>query len=70
MSQKHAEILTRDGICYISDLGSTNGTFLNGNEVLGDPIEIINGDKIEIGQLLFIYVTENAVKEEENGAED
>lgn len=65
MSQRHAEIIVRDDVCYLSDLNSTNGTFLNGNEVSGDPIEIINGDKLDIGQLSFIFVS----NKEEEGAE-
>ena len=60
MSQRHAAFLWRDGACFLQDLGSTNGTFLNGNAVQGDPIELLNGDKIDIGQLSFIFVTEDA----------
>lgn len=60
LSQKHAAFLWRDGVCYLQDLGSTNGTFLNGNRAEGDPIELLNGDKIELGQLSFIFVTEDS----------
>lgn len=58
LSQKHTAFLWRDGSCYLQDAGSTNGTFLNGNKAEGDPIELLNGDKIEVGQLSFIFVTE------------
>ncbi len=58
MSSRHAEIIVREGVHYLNDLESTNGTFLNGDKVTGDPIEILNGDKIEIGQVTFIFVTE------------
>jgi len=64
MSQRHAEILFREGVYYLSDLGSTNGTLLNGNSVLGDPIELLNGDKLEIGQLMFIFMTDGDGGEE------
>lgn len=59
LSQQHAAFLWRDGVCYLQDAGSTNGTFLNGNRISGDPIELLNGDRIDIGQLSFIYVTED-----------
>ena len=59
MSQRHAEIIVRDGVCYISDMGSTNGTFINGNELSGEPLELLNGDKLQVGQLSFIFVTDS-----------
>ncbi len=58
LSQKHAAFLWRDGVCYLQDMGSTNGTSLNGEKVSGDPVELLNGDRLDIGQLSFIFVTE------------
>ena len=43
---------------YLHDLGSTNGTMLNGEAVQGDPIELISGDRISFGQVSFIYITD------------
>ncbi len=60
LSTVHAEILLEDGFCFLKDMGSTNGTLLNGERVEGDPIELINGDKISFGQLTFIFVTDKA----------
>ena len=60
LSTVHAEILLEDGYCFLKDMGSTNGTLLNGEKVEGDPIELINGDKISFGQLTFIFVTDKA----------
>ncbi|MDD6308144.1 MAG: FHA domain-containing protein [Clostridia bacterium] len=62
LSQRHASFIWRNGVCYLQDAGSTNGTFLNGEKVEGDPIELLNGDKIELGQLSFIFVTEGKEK--------
>lgn len=48
ISRQHAEIaLTRQGYT-IRDMGSKNGTFLNGQPVFGEPQMIHNGDEIGI----------------------
>jgi pilus assembly protein CpaF len=47
VSRKHAQIVTRDGAFFVHDLGSTNGTRLNGKLVEGEqPLRA--GDVIEI----------------------
>jgi len=48
VSRRHARIDLRDGRFYVSDLGSTNGTLVNGEEVTGEaPLE--SGDEILLG---------------------
>lgn len=47
VSPLHATIEERDGLFYISDLGSETGTRVNGSDVFEQQIE--GGDKIEIG---------------------
>ncbi len=50
ISRKHAQIEQRDGQCFIKDLGSLNGTFLNGRR-LGDEASPLNeGDEVTIGR--------------------
>lgn len=47
VSRKHAQIVIRDGTLFVHDLGSTNGTRLNGKLVEGEqPLQ--KGDVIEI----------------------
>ncbi len=47
VSRRHAEIRASGGRYEIADLGSTNGTFLNGEEVR--TAELSDGDRITLG---------------------
>jgi FHA domain-containing protein len=46
-SRKHAQLKLRDGVWTLTDLGSTNGTRLNGHTIQSR--ELADGDKITIG---------------------
>lgn len=47
VSRRHAVISLRDGVASIEDLGSTNGTFVNGEKV--SKMALHEGDRILIG---------------------
>lgn len=47
-SQLHARLFVKDGILYVEDLGSTNGTYLNTRKVSG-PMAMKHGDRLKIG---------------------
>ena len=49
VSRKHAKITTDDKVVTIQDLGSTNGTFLNGVR-LERPRRLTVGDIVRIGE--------------------
>jgi pSer/pThr/pTyr-binding forkhead associated (FHA) protein len=50
ISRLHARLtLDADGVCAIEDLGSTNGTFLNGLRISAPEVLSV-GDTIELGQ--------------------
>jgi hypothetical protein len=51
-SSIHARIYRRDGTLWVEDLGSTNGTWLNG-ERLGAPSKVDRGDLVQVGGTVF-----------------
>jgi len=69
VSRKHAKITTDDHVVTIQDLGSTNGTFVNGEKVR--KAELKDGDRILIGTSIIkmVYVegdaTSNNISETE-----
>jgi pSer/pThr/pTyr-binding forkhead associated (FHA) protein len=52
VSQLHARVFTRDGILYVEDLGSTNGTYLN-NGAVTSAVPMKRGDRLKIGSTLL-----------------
>lgn len=66
LSRLHAEVKLEAGRVILRDLGSTNGTLVNGRLVRGRAIEVRSGDQIEIGPLRFsVLQSELAVAREE-----
>ena len=53
-SSRHAKITRQGRSVMIEDLGSTNGTYLNG-EALTGPQPLHDGDRIRIGDSEFTY---------------
>ncbi len=53
-SSRHARIELTAGHAVIEDLGSTNGTFINGEQLEG-PVSLRAGDQIAIGDTVFEY---------------
>lgn len=49
VSQLHARVFRRDGELFIEDLGSTNGTYLNGKQVSVTSV-IRKGDRLQVGR--------------------
>ena len=61
VSRRHAQLQVARGVVYVNDLGSVNGTFLNGNRIKNDGIEVRAGDDIDVGNTR-ITVTEMAAQ--------
>ena len=56
MSTKNSRIFKVSGKFYLEDLGSTNGTYLNGSPLSNSAVELLDGDKISIGRVNFLFV--------------
>ena len=57
ISRAHAKIKVRAGRCYISDLGSTNCTYVNGVKLSPNQEVILSkGDKIKISDEEFEFL--------------
>ena len=55
VSRKHAALQIINGNLMVSDLGSSNGTQLNGNRLnMRQPHMILNGDTIQVGQVKIV----------------
>lgn len=54
ISRKHARIYREGVVFLVEDLGSSNGTFLNGEKVL-QPTELRVSDKVEVGDQVFRF---------------
>jgi pSer/pThr/pTyr-binding forkhead associated (FHA) protein len=52
VSQVHCRIFVRDGSVFAEDLGSTNGTWVNGSRAVGQmPARL--GDRIQVGNVVM-----------------
>jgi hypothetical protein len=52
VSQLHARVFLRDGQAFVEDLGSTNGTYLNGNRVT-NAVPMQKGDTVQTGKTVL-----------------
>ena len=55
VSRRHCAFLNRGGKIYVADLGSTNGTFLKGEELLTEKL-LSTGDLIKVGSAIFKFL--------------
>jgi FHA domain len=58
ISRRHARIIVRGAQYLVEDLGSANGTIINGNKRLDpqEPYQLNNGDVIKIGETTLKFV--------------
>jgi hypothetical protein len=48
VSRRHARVVTDAGGVIVEDLGSSNGTYVNGERISG-PVEVATGDEVQLG---------------------
>ncbi len=56
MSMRNSRIFKVSDKFYLEDLNSTNGTYLNGKPLGDSAVELLDGDKISIGRVNFLFV--------------
>ncbi len=55
VSNTHAVIIARDGCYSIVDLGSSNGTIVDGKRLGNEAYTLQHGDKIQLGQVVLTF---------------
>lgn len=72
LSRRHAHVFERDGELYIEDLGSTNGTYVNGQRLDEHARKLGDGDVIGFGGDFLVYEVsiQNTAPPTENAASD
>lgn len=56
VSRRHCRIITEKGRCYIQDMGSKNGTYVNNRFLLGnEKVELHNGDRVRLAECDLIF---------------
>jgi pSer/pThr/pTyr-binding forkhead associated (FHA) protein len=58
VSRRHVEFRREDGAFRVHDVGSLNGTYLNGDRV--DDAELNNGDEVRIGKFRLMFFASDA----------
>ncbi len=55
VSRRHARIFTEDGHTRIADLGSRNGTLVNGEKLEADAVILLAGDRVQVGETTILF---------------
>jgi hypothetical protein len=58
VSRKHVDVVLESGVATAEDLGSTNGTLVNGRRITRQPLA--DGDVIRIGHSVLVYRRDGA----------
>jgi serine phosphatase RsbU (regulator of sigma subunit) len=57
VSRQHAAIVCDDGGCFVEDLGSSNGTYINGQPINGR-VRLTDDDRLQIGPYVLALQSE------------
>lgn len=59
VSRRHAQVTKANGQYFIEDLGSGNGTFVNGKQITGKT-QLVHDDRIKLGPILLRFQSEGS----------
>jgi DNA-binding winged helix-turn-helix (wHTH) protein len=54
VSRHHARLVIQDSVATVEDLGSKNGTFVNGSDAVGIA-PLADGDRVALGRTVFVF---------------
>lgn len=60
-SRHHARLFAHNGHLHLEDLGSSNGTYVNGVRI-GKPIRVKQGDHIRVGKSILVYSEDEPIE--------
>jgi len=63
VSRKHCRLTRGDNKVAVEDLGSRNGTLVNGKKI-GEQVELKSGDELTVGPLKFLVTISTGIKNE------
>lgn len=55
VSGNHTNIIIKNNVAYVEDLNSTNGTYVNGERVVGR-VKLFPKDEVKVGNTVFIVL--------------
>jgi two-component system, cell cycle response regulator len=63
VSRRHAQVVNRGGKFFVNDLGSTNGTYLNDEEIREEQ-PLRSGDLVKIGSAIFKFLSGGNIEQQ------
>jgi len=69
VSRRHAQLSVEAGVCTVEDLGSRNGTYVNGQQI--DRAQLNDGDRVVLGQFplkLRSVASDNIILDDDDAA--
>ncbi len=65
LSRRHARIFVENGACFIADLESLNGTFVNHERLAKTPVPLNTGDELDLGgEFRFVVAIEQDAQDD------
>ncbi len=59
VSREHAKFFRKNFRWFVEDLQSRNGVWINGKRIDYEPVRIVNGDSIRIGDVMLVFQSDS-----------